>query len=211
MAFHCTVLAHNACDAVLGAGLSISHRFGTIPNFLARRTRVWMLPSNLTSATIRAACAFGVLPLFLQPWLIARAQSGNTIRLSYVESFDRISPNPVNGVSLAKHMVLTLDGRNSITENWSAAGGKERWSWKENAILGQGWRVIGPNTIGRTDRFPNHTLTMRVTVNGRECSFSVSHNLRSGAPYYVWPMLSQPGRAGHYSRLQALNPTCRID
>jgi hypothetical protein len=54
------------------------------------------------------------------------------------------------------------------------------------------------------------TTVMRIVVAGNTCTFSVSHTMKPSADYFLWPMTSQAGRAGRYTRLQAGSTTCSI-
>jgi hypothetical protein len=152
-----------------------------------------------------------VVCLYAAENALGQTSDTTTIRLVWLESFDRISPNPQSGISQTKNLTLTLRGDRRAEESYSLSSGNFSARWKEGAPLGQGWRVAGPNTLTRNDRFPNHTTAMKIIVTGKSCTFSISHNLRKGAPYFLWPMTSQPGRAGRYSRIEAGNTRCSIE
>lgn len=166
---------------------------------------LWALTSG------RLAIVAGVL--FSGSDIAASAQdsSATRIHLSWSEFFDRTSPNPVNNVQLNKRLTLVLEGGSRISEKWNAAAGNESYRWKEGATLGQGWRVLSRNEISRTDHYPNHTVNLKVSLSGNSCTFAISFNLKPGARDFINPMLSQPGRAGRYSRYSAGFPQCRIE
>ena len=133
------------------------------------------------------------------------------IRIIYADSFDRIEPQPLKNITVTNQMTLSLNAGNNVSEQWNAAAGKQQWGWKVGSTLGQGWRVAGPNTLVRADQFPNDTRTMRIVVSGKNCTLTIADTLKNGATYFVRPMLSQPGKAGHYSRMTTLDTHCNIE
>ncbi len=52
---------------------------------------------------------------------------------------------------------------------------------------------------------------MRIVVSGKNCTLTIADTLKNGAKYFVRPMLSQQGKAGHYSRMTTLDPHCSIE
>ncbi|MBI3702097.1 MAG: hypothetical protein HY242_16850 [Afipia sp.] len=143
---------------------------------------------------------------------VAQTAGATKIHLTWVDSFDRIEPDPMNGIVLAKSMTLTLNDNKQTTEQFHvSAGGQRHWGWKTGSTLGQGWKVMGPNILSRTDNLPNSVISWKVVVSGQTCTFTISHTLKAGAKVYITPMLSRPGRAGRYSRLEATQPRCSIE
>ncbi len=142
---------------------------------------------------------------------LAQTAGATKIHLSWVDSFDRIEPEPLNGIVLAKAMTLTLSDNKQVAEQHRASAGQLQWGWKIGSTLGQGWKVVGPNVLSRTDSFPNNITSWKVVVSGQTCVFTISHSLKAGAKNFVTPMISRPGRAGHYSRLEATQPRCAIE
>src|SRR5215470_5633234 len=134
-----------------------------------------------------------------------------TIRVSWTETFDRISPDPTPGISQTKNLSLTLQDNKMAAESYSLTAGRNfAKSWTTSASLGRGWKVASANSLVRIDSFPNLTTVMRIVVTGNTCTFSISHTMKPGAEYFLWPMSSQPGRAGRYTRLRASSTTCSI-
>jgi hypothetical protein len=134
------------------------------------------------------------------------------ITLTWTESFDRIEPQPQKNILLQRNATLLLNHSKTIDQRLqTSAGGAVRWDETFQFSLGKDWRVVGPNVLRRTNRFPNSVSILQVTVNGNTCTLTVTYKLASGAPYYILPMISQPGKAGHYSRFESLNPVCKIE
>jgi hypothetical protein len=134
------------------------------------------------------------------------------ITLTWTESFDRIEPQPQKNILLQRNATLMLNSSKKIEQRTQTSyDGAIRWDNTFQAILGKDWRVAGPNLLRRTIKFPNDVSSALVTVNGNTCTMTMTTKLASGAPYYIRPMVSQPGKAGHYSRFEYLNPVCKIE
>lgn len=140
----------------------------------------------------------------------AAAQGTTLIQLSWVDSFDRIQPSPRSGVLLSKNLTLVLSDGNRVTENYSASSNRFSKEWSHDMSLGEGWRVESANTLMRQDTFPNSVRIYRVVISGSSCSLTITNQLTGPPSYFIRPMLSQPGKAGHYSRWDELNPRCSI-
>jgi hypothetical protein len=158
------------------------------------------------SVSIFIAILCSVAPAISEP-------SGVTkITLTWTESFDRIEPQPQKNILLQRKSTLVLNNSKTVDQRLQTSyGGAVRWDGTFQSNLGKEWRVVGPNVLRRTDRFPNNVQILQVTVNGNTCTLTITHTLASGAPYYIFPMVSQPGKAGHYSRIEASNPVCKIE
>jgi hypothetical protein len=134
------------------------------------------------------------------------------ITLTWTESFDRIEPQPQKNILLQRNGTLVLNNSKTIDQRTQTSyGGSVRWDDTFQTSLGKDWRVVGPNVLRRTFKFPNDVQIHQVTVNGNTCTLNITIKLASGAPYYIRPMISQPGKAGHYSRFEASNPVCKIE
>jgi hypothetical protein len=134
------------------------------------------------------------------------------ITLTWTDSFDRIEPQPQKNILLQRNSTLVPNNGKTIDQRTQTSyGGSVRWDNTFQARLGKDWRVVGPNVLRRTDKFPNDVAIAQVTVNGNTCTLTITIKLASGAPYYIRPMISQPGKAGHYSRFEASNPVCKIE
>ena len=139
--------------------------------------------------------------------------AGSTkITLTWTEVMDRIEPQPMKNIHLQRNATLVLNNSKTIDQRTQTSyGGAVRWDDKFKTGLGKEWRVIGPNVLRRTNKFPNNTQIVQVTLNGNSCTLTITHTLASGAQYYVFPMVSLPGKAGHYSRFETSNPACKIE
>jgi hypothetical protein len=134
------------------------------------------------------------------------------ITLTWTDSMDRIEPQPQKNILLQRNGTLVLNNGKTIDQRTQTSyGGSVRWDNTFQTSLGKDWRVVGPNVLRRTDKFPNNVQIQQVTVNGNTCTLTITHKLASGAPYYIFPMVSQPGKAGHYSKFEVFNPVCKIE
>jgi hypothetical protein len=134
------------------------------------------------------------------------------ITLTWTESFDRIEPQPQKNILLQRNGTLVLNNSKTIDQRTQTSyGGAVRWDDTFQTSLGKDWRVVGPNVLRRTMKFPNDVQIHQVTVNGNTCTLTITIKLADGAPYYIRPMISQPGKAGHYTRFEAFNPVCKIE
>lgn len=133
-----------------------------------------------------------------------------TLQLAWTERFDRISPNPKNGILTRKAMTLTLEGGNRLAQSFSTRSGRYRKNTERRQQLGKGWRVASENVLVRTENYPNHVRVMTVRVDGKSCSLGVAHELKGGHSTYIHPMLSRPGEKGVYSQISTQSATCSI-
>jgi hypothetical protein len=158
------------------------------------------------SVFVFIAMVCSIVPAISEPSVVTK------ITLTWTESFDRIEPQPQKNILLQQNATLLLNNSKTINHRLQTSyGGAVRWDETFQFSLGKDWRVLGPNVLRRTNRFPNDVTILQVTVNGNTCTLTITTKLESGAPYYIRPMISQPGKAGHYSRFDSLNPVCKIE
>lgn len=161
---------------------------------------------------MRSSASVLAVILSLAAHATSEAAGATKITLTWTETMDRIEPLPMKNIVLQRNTTLVLNSGKTIdTRTQTSYSSTVKWDDKFSAGLGKEWRVVGPNQLQRVDQFPNNVQIRQITVNGNTCTFTITHTLASGAPYYVFPMVSQPGKAGHYSRFAVSNPTCRIE
>lgn len=143
--------------------------------------------------------------VFAQP-----TDTSTTIVLDWTEIFDRSSPNPRTGIISNKTMTVVLKGGNRISQSYNARSGKFSKGNTAELQLGSGWQVEAENVLTHRLDYPNHVRVMTVRVNDGACSLVVTHDLKSGQSIYRYPMISQPGRIGTYSRIATQSAGCSI-
>ena len=142
---------------------------------------------------------------------VATAGDTTTVQLDWTEIFDRVSPNPKDGIRVRKQATLSLSGGNQIAEAQSSVAGKYNANSSWTDTLGGRWRVGENNSLVKRQDYPHHARTMTVRVEGRSCSLTVTHDLKAGFSDYVHPMLSRPGQNGIYSRIATVSASCSVN
>jgi hypothetical protein len=161
-----------------------------------------------TCLTLTAAAFAGfALPALAQ----STSDKPTVIDLTWVNIVDRVYPRPKNNIKTQQRLTLTLKGGNAIDIDRKRGSGRNSESSVKSALLGKGWRVRSASILEKVTKLPNVTTTLRVSLKGQsECSLDVTHQVAAGAEYFLLPMLSEPGRAGRYSRIESANATCAI-
>ncbi len=148
--------------------------------------------------------------LMTGPVFAQSADASTTIILDWIEVFDRSSPNPRSGIISNKTMTVVLTGGNRISQSYNTRSGKYTKGNTAELQLGSGWQVAAENVLTHRLDYPNHVRVITVRVNDRACSLAVTHELKSGQSVYRYPMISQPGRIGTYSRIATQSASCSI-
>jgi hypothetical protein len=134
------------------------------------------------------------------------------ITLTWTDSFDRIEPQPQKNILLQRNSTLVPNNGKTIDQRTQTSyGGAVRWDDTFQTSLGKDWRVVGPNVLRRTIKFPNDVQIQQVTVNGNTCTLTITIKLANGAPYYIRPMISQPGKAGTTADLKLSIPFAKLN
>jgi hypothetical protein len=185
------------------------------PSFAARRETTG---SSIAIAgqgmKIKTATFITVLAIGFCSAAYAQSSGATTIHLHWTQTFDRLQPNPRDGITLTNSEDLVLHAGGAAQQIRSVALTRARehtFHLRDGTRIGKNWRVAGPHSLTRTDVFPNSTRVFRITISGSSCSLSIENNLKPGAPYYLFPMISQRGRAGRYRNWRTSSTTCSIE
>ena len=135
---------------------------------------------------------------------IARAQDGITqidIGYTFVGANARAAFTATVILSGRGHVEETSHGRNTI-------GQTETKQFAQD-LGGARWQVMGQNRLQRTIDYENHYQILRIAVNGRSCTTSVTTRLKPGKTTYILRNLGN-GRPYVEQKPRYENLTCAI-
>jgi hypothetical protein len=114
-----------------------------------------------------------------------RAQEATTIKIAFSLSVERISPQPITGVS-THSFTIVLSGGNQIHERY-VGGGKHALDINREATMGLDgadqhveYRVVNANTIEMVRNFASYVQVITIFVTGKSCHIAYKATLRPG-------------------------------
>jgi len=120
----------------------------------------------------------------------APAEADTTLTIEYVETHDRLDPDPKPGITVRHTLEATLSAGNHVVENdRREVGGRKRVfvaHGQNQGALGDNtawatWRVIGPHQLERL--FAGHGFLLKIDVEtgpADACAVTVAYLLQAG-------------------------------
>jgi hypothetical protein len=159
-----------------------------------------------------------LVPIFLALFVNAPALAGNVIfDLNYIDETVQTKPS-VTSYTVNQHVVVTLHDGNKVTEdrNWQSAGHSSAIG--ASGALGETvtpgkftiqWKVVGANSLIRYRVFPQHIEVLKISVTGKTCEATISHNLKQGFSEYE--RFNEHWSPLFYSSLHSSGVVCRVE
>jgi len=109
---------------------------------------------------------------------------------------------------------LSLSGKGAIHEEWSGQNSHLQKSSTHDYTLGSAagsvtWHVLGSNKLQKTVNFRQHTQTLTIVTNGKECHLDVAFRLKPGYSDMFAPR-ADTGEWTHFSLPKTLESSCTI-
>jgi len=147
------------------------------------------------------------------------AKADTLLTIEYVETHDRLDPDPKSGI-VARHKIeATLTADNHVAEHdENQSGGRKRIFVKQldsRGALGDNsawatWRVLGPHKLERL--FAGHGFLLKIDVEigpNSACSVDIAFLLQAGATAMVTRRLDT-GDPARISQPKLLSSQCTI-
>jgi hypothetical protein len=148
---------------------------------------------------------------------VAQALAGESIQidLTYDSEMDMVRPENRPGISVHHNLHVTFVNGTGVTENRDRQTGNLQDSGSmTQAPRAEGgyasWRVLSKDKLMRTERDPQSTRTMIVTLtSSSSCTLDVKDQLKSGFNEYAFPRVSTHSM-GYFSTYRVVSTTCAI-
>lgn len=146
----------------------------------------------------------------------AQAADGQvTIIARYVNSLDRVEPEPQSGIVTRHELTVVLSGGKQIAENWNNQAGRTVNRSASIRILGEtgerggAWRVMPGNKLQRSIDYPQNTTLLTIAVDGQSCRLDIAYHLKPGFSDYTFRR-ARSREWAHYREPKAVSRECAI-
>jgi hypothetical protein len=172
---------------------------------------VWKRVSLDALAALGCATVLSFGPI-VKPALAAEAIQ---IDLTYDSEMDMVRPENRPGIAVHHNLHVTFVNGTGVTENRDRSTGHAQDS---NAMTQAprteggyaSWKVLAKDKLMRTERDPQSTRTMIVTLtSGNTCTLDVKDELKSGFNEYAFLRVSTHS-LGYFSSYRVVNTSCAI-
>jgi hypothetical protein len=172
-----------------------------------------------------AACAAAFVSCFVGASIEAETQKDAIIRLRYVTFEDRLRPDPKDGISTERTIVLRLSMGGEISESYGRASGRSRADSDMAGRLGSkevvgptwnpangrvSWHIINANTIARVRELEQSIQTITVRINGSTCEMTFDDRPRPGFAEVKNRRIDGAGVA-YFTLARAQETSCSIE
>jgi hypothetical protein len=147
----------------------------------------------------------------------AAEQGRVTIHVKYINKFDRLLPNPRDGIVSEHNLTVILSGANEVVEKWDSRSGQLTRQSASQRVLGGSdserggrWQVVGPKQLVRRIEYPQNSTIITITVTGeKSCQAAIDYVLKPGYREFTLRMMANQQLA-YYRNVRTISSSCEI-